>query len=109
MGKFEIVTLCGSTRFKDKFHEVAERLTLEGYIVLMPHCYSNHDNKIVNDIIKKMLIDMHRQMIDISDRIFVIDVDGYTGDDTKGEIQYAYNLNKLIDYYSKYKFTEEGE
>lgn len=29
-GKYPVITLCGSTRFKDQFMEVQKRLTLEG-------------------------------------------------------------------------------
>lgn len=32
--KYPIVTLCGSTRFKNEFMEVQKRLTLEGNIVI---------------------------------------------------------------------------
>jgi len=32
VGKYKIVTLCGSTRFKEQFFEVQKRLTLSGYI-----------------------------------------------------------------------------
>jgi hypothetical protein len=30
IGKYKIITLCGSTRFKDEFLEAQKRLTLEG-------------------------------------------------------------------------------
>lgn len=33
-GKYKIVTLCGSTRFKDEFLRVQKELTLKGYIVI---------------------------------------------------------------------------
>ena len=29
---YKVVTLCGSTRFKEQYMEVQKRLTLEGYI-----------------------------------------------------------------------------
>lgn len=32
--KYPVITLCGSTRFKDEFMEVQKRLTLEGNIVI---------------------------------------------------------------------------
>ena len=32
-GKYPVITLCGSTRFKDQFMEVQKKLTLEGNIV----------------------------------------------------------------------------
>lgn len=31
-GKYPVVTLCGSTRFKEQFLEAQKRLTLAGYI-----------------------------------------------------------------------------
>ena len=33
-GNYKVVTLCGSTRFKDEFMEAQKRLTLEGNIVI---------------------------------------------------------------------------
>lgn len=35
VGKYKVITLCGSTRFKDAFMETQKRLTLEGNIVIM--------------------------------------------------------------------------
>ena len=34
IGEYRVITLCGSTRFKDAFLEVQKRLTLEGNIVI---------------------------------------------------------------------------
>lgn len=34
VGKYKVITLCGSTRFKDAFMETQKRLTLEGNIVI---------------------------------------------------------------------------
>ena len=34
VGKYKVITLCGSTRFKDAFMEAQKRLTLEGNIVI---------------------------------------------------------------------------
>ena len=33
-GKYPVITLCGSTRFKDQFMEMQKKLTLEGNIVI---------------------------------------------------------------------------
>lgn len=30
IGKYKVITLCGSTRFKDAFTEAQKKLTLEG-------------------------------------------------------------------------------
>ena len=34
VGNYKVITLCGSTRFKDAFMEAQKRLTLEGNIVI---------------------------------------------------------------------------
>ncbi|OJG97056.1 hypothetical protein RV18_GL001205 [Enterococcus termitis] len=39
--------------------------------------------------------------IDLSDEIFVINVDGYIGDSTRKEIAYAIQNNKIVNYYSQ--------
>ena len=45
-----------------------------------------------------MLDDMHKSRIDMSDCIYVINKDGYIGDDTRSEIVYAKNLGIEIRY-----------
>ena len=37
--KYKIITLCGSTKFKDEFMRVQEKLTLDGNIVLTPNFF----------------------------------------------------------------------
>ena len=34
VGKYPVITLCGSTRFKNEYMETQKRLTLEGNIVI---------------------------------------------------------------------------
>lgn len=45
-----------------------------------------------------MLDDMHKRKIDMADSIFVINVDGYIGDSTRSEIEYAKNNGKEVRY-----------
>ena len=47
---------------------------------------------------KEMLDDMHKRKIDMADEIFVINVNGYIGESTKSEIQYALNKGKKVNY-----------
>lgn len=47
-----------------------------------------------------LLGELHFRKIDLSDEIFVIDVDGYIGSSTKKEIEYAKEKGKAIRYYS---------
>ncbi len=99
--KREIITLCGSTRFRDEFREIERKLTLDGYIVLPPAFYGKSEGLEYSGEMEKKLWDLHIDKINISDGIFVIDVGGYIGDSTREEIDYAKGAGKFIKYYSK--------
>lgn len=66
-------------------------------IVFTPNFFSNANIEI-NSETKKMLDEMHRQKIDRSDEIYVINVGGYIGESTKSEIEYAKNKGKKVSY-----------
>ncbi len=80
VGKYKVVTLCGSTRFKDAFMEVQKRLTLEGNIVISVGLFGHSGDSEVWDGMdegtlsrtKEMLDDMHKRKIDMADSIYVI-------------------------------------
>lgn len=106
IGKYKVITLCGSTRFKDEFMEAQKRLTLEGNIVisvgLFGHAgdaevWENMDEGTLTKT-KEMLDDMHKRKIDMADEIYVINVGGYIGSSTKSEIEYAKAAGKGILY-----------
>lgn len=98
IGKYRIITLCGSTKFKDQFIEQQRRLTLEGNIVISVGMFGHADKEPISGEIKSMLDDMHFRKIDLADEIFVINVGGYTGFSTKREIEYARSTGKVINY-----------
>ena len=50
-----------------------------------------------------MLDEMHKQKIDMSDEIYVINVGGYIGESTKNEIEYAKEKEKKISYLESIK------
>ena len=97
IGKYEIVTLCGSTRFKEQFIEQQKRLTLEGKIVVSVG-FLGHSEDVFTDDQKLMLDDMHKRKIDMADGIFVINVGGYIGSSTRSEIDYALCTGKMVAY-----------
>ena len=99
VGKYKVITLCGSTRFKDAFFETQKRLTLEGNIVISVGLFGHSgDDEVWTEGTKEMLDDMHRAKIDMADEIFVIDVNGYIGESTRSEIEYAQASGKKVDY-----------
>jgi hypothetical protein len=104
--KYKIVTLCGSTRFKNEFMEVQKRLTLESNIVISVGLFGHSgDSEVWENMdegtltkTKEMLDDMHKRKIDMADEIFVINVGGYIGDSTRSEIEYAIEHGKRVRY-----------
>lgn len=99
VGKYKVITLCGSTRFKNEFMEAQKRLTLEGNIVISVGLFGHSgDAEVWSEGVKDMLDDMHKRKIDMADEIFVINVGGYIGDSTHSEIEYARATGKEICY-----------
>ena len=99
VGKYKVITLCGSTRFKDEFMEAQKRLTLEGNIVISVGMFGHSgDNEVWTAGTKEMLDDMHKRKIDMADEIYVINVGGYVGESTRSEIEYAKKTGKKVGY-----------
>ena len=95
--KRKVVTICGSIRFWDKMQEMHERLELENeYVVigLAPHVMDRDFTREEEDL----LDELHKEKIDLSDAIFVVNVGGYIGESTKSEIEYAKQNGKEIIY-----------
>ena len=95
--KCPTVCLCGSTRFKEKFIEVARDLTLKGYIVTMPMVFI-HSGDDASALDKEFLDEVHKSKIADCDMVLILNVDGYIGDSTRSEIEWAEELGKKIEY-----------
>ena len=95
VGKYKVITLCGSTRFKDEFMEVQKRLTLEENIVISVGLFGHSgDDEVWENMdegtltkTKEMLDDMHKRK-----------VGGYIGSSTRSEIEYAKAAGKPVRY-----------
>ena len=97
IGKYKIITLCGSTKFKDDFIKEQKRLTLEGNIVISVGFFGHsEDGETITESTKEMLDDMHKRRIDLADEIFVINKGGYIGTSTRSEIEYATKTGKKV-------------
>ena len=92
------VCLCGSTRFKDKFFEVAKEFTLQGYIVTMPLIFHHSGDEEITEEQKRNLDELHKAKIADADLIYIINVDNYIGNSTRSEIKWAVQLDKKIEY-----------
>lgn len=96
----KVITICGSMRFSKEMMKIAEELELkDGYAVIQ--CVYNVDGHKYDEIDEDMLDKMHKKKIDISDAIYVVNIDGYIGNSTKNEIEYAKNSGKEVIYHEK--------
>lgn len=99
VGKYKVITLCGSTKFKEEFLREQKRLTLEGNIVISVGLFGHSgDDEVWSEGTKEMLDDMHKRKIDMADEIFVINKNGYVGTSTRSEIEYATKTGKKVNY-----------
>ena len=99
-----VVTLCGSRRFKYEFLQAQKELALDGFRVIPVEPFDNLDDQenwenmsedsLMNT--KLMLNDVHKSKIDIADRIYVINPNGYIDNNTWSEICYARMTKKSI-------------
>jgi len=99
-----IVCLCGSTRFRDVFEQVASAETVAGRIVLTVNEFGNdgHPEKAhlrpVGPAEKERLDELHKRKIDLADEVLILNVDGYVGESTRSEIEYAQTYSKPVRY-----------
>lgn len=98
MKRLPVVTLCGSKKFIDEFKIVERTLTLDGYVVLSPAIF-NHPERLTmtKDYINTYHI-IHDQKVLMSDIVIIISINGYIGEDTKREIEFAKANNKNVIY-----------
>ncbi len=96
----KVITICGSMRYSKEMIKIAEELELkEGYAVIQ--CVYNVDGKKYEGIDASILDKIHRKKIDISDAIYVVNINGYIGESTRKEIEYANNNGKEVIYHEK--------
>ena len=94
----KVITICGSMRYSKEMMKISEELELkQGYAVIQ--CVYNVDGLKYEGIDASILDKIHRKKIDISDAIYVVNVDGYIGSSTKNEIEYATETGKEVMYH----------
>ncbi len=96
----KIITVCGSYKFKKEMTEITEKMTLKGNCMITPNELAKTDKEAYTKEEILMIDKMHKEKIKISDAILVVNVNGYIGNSTKSEIEYAKSLNKEILYYT---------
>ncbi|MBQ9845315.1 MAG: hypothetical protein IJO54_04465 [Oscillospiraceae bacterium] len=96
-------TMCGSMRYAEQMQRIAFELeTAYGYNILQ----CTYGGGELSETEKNNIVKAHYKKIDLSDGIYVADIDGYTGQSVKEEMAYAEENGKEIVYHSR--FWEEN-
>lgn len=91
----KVVTLCGSMRFQNEMMEIAEKLAREGECVLTPVYMVTKDCEISEEEVKRLKLEQFKR-IELANEIFVVNVDGYVGESTMAEIEFAERNGKRV-------------
>ena len=113
--KPKIVCLCGSTRFGAAFQKAQFEENMAGKIVLAIGCNMKSDAELFKDFseselkeIKIRLDELHRRKIDMADEVLILNVGGYIGESTGGELSYARKHRKIIRFLEPADFPSDS-
>jgi len=95
MKRAKVITMCGSLRFQKQMIEEADRLELAGNCVLSV-IYPSKAKELYTESEIEIFNKMHYQRIDMSDAVYIVNVDGYIGEATGSEIEYALAKGKEV-------------
>ncbi len=90
------ITICGSIKFKEQILNAAKNLTLDDHIVFAPVLFDPEEYEQITQEQKIRLDNLHRMKINLSDAIFIVNVDGYIGESTFGYIDWAVRNKKEL-------------
>lgn len=97
------ITLCGSTRFEQQFHDLNHALAIKGHTVYSLSIFARQESdtgkegkRVISDEDKIVLDLVHLDKILNSDAVVVINADGYQGFSTKREVLWARMQQKEI-------------
>lgn len=93
------VTICGSMRFQKQMREIAFSLETCRSMNVLQCVYDGGQGVTVEE--KAALAAAHRRKIELSDAIYVVDIQGYIGESVSEEIEFAKALGKEIIYHSE--------
>lgn len=95
----KVVTICGSMKFAKDMMIIATELEKKyGWCLLQ--CVYDITGEITKEEMDK-IVNAHWKRIDISDAIYVVNINGYIGNSTKNEIAYAIQHGKEVIYHEK--------
>ncbi len=98
----KVVTLCGSMRYQNEMIKIARNLEVTfGYCVLQ--CVYDFAGKNDTQKERDKIIKAHFKKIDLSDFIYVVNINGFISESTQKEIDYAIKHDKEVFYHEEVK------
>ena len=98
----KVIVLVGSTRFKEEFLETGKLFTINGHVVMHTDVFTGADGYEITEYQVHECMLASQRRIDIAELfggiLFVVNVDGYIGESTKEEIDYATQQGLRIEY-----------
>lgn len=94
----KVVAISGSMRFADEMKNIARELETKQKICVLQCSYNETRKKDTLEDLENIFA-CHYKKIDLADAIYVVNIKGYIGEGTKGEIAYAKSQGKEIIYH----------
>lgn len=95
------VTICGSMKFEKEMMATSFMLETKYHFCVL-QCVYNTEHQDISESELAMLAQAHYQKIELSDAIYVLDLNGYIGEQVTKEIENAKSLGKEIIYNSAF-------
>ena len=93
-----VVDIIGSSRFKDLILEYGKRFNLQGDVAIHSDVFTGADGfEISEEGIKNCIKTGHRRIV-MCDQVFVVNPEGYIGDSTREEIEFAKSIGREVTY-----------
>ena len=95
------VTLCGSMKFADEMKDIALQLEINHNVNVIQCIYNAHGVHLSDDDMKQV-VEAHHKKIELSDAIYVVNIDGYIGESVSKEIEYAERKGIEVIYHTEF-------
>lgn len=98
MGRPKVICYCGSLRVAlEAFKKAEYQSVIDGNIALLPCCmFVDIQREYGAESNYKVLADeLHKRKIDLCDFVVVLNVNGYVGESTRSEIEYALSISTM--------------
>ena len=96
------VTICGSMKFETEMQRIAFLLETKHNMNIL-QCVYNVDNLDITPMEQVSLENAHYRKIELSDAIYVVDIQGYIGNQVSKEIAFAKSKGKKVIFHSAYR------